>query len=53
MHNKTLRELYLDYVNNYLTVAKFAEHNGITVSQASTLIFIGRDLHERYVELNK
>jgi len=53
MHNKTLREFYLDYVNNYLTIAKFAEHNEITEQQAETLIFIGRDLHERYVELNK
>ena len=53
MHNKALRELYLDYVNNYLTVAKFAEHNGMTNAQAHAIIDIGRELHGKYVELNK
>lgn len=30
--------LYLDWVNNYLTVAKFAEHNGLTVKHTEKLI---------------
>ena len=35
---KTLVELYLDYVNNYLTVSKFAEHHGLTEEDASALL---------------
>lgn len=30
--------IYLDYLNNYLTVAKYAEHNGLTEGQAKVLI---------------
>lgn len=40
-----LKEFYLDYVNNYLTVAKIAEHNEIAYKYAETLINIGRVLH--------
>ena len=31
-------KMYLDYVNNFLTVVKFSEHYGITYFSASTLI---------------
>ena len=37
-----LMEYYLDYVNNYLTVEKFAEDNSITKSEALTIIRIGK-----------
>ena len=29
---------YLDYVNNYLTIEKFAEHRGLYVHEAELLI---------------
>ena len=29
---------YLDYVNNYLTIVKFAEHRGLYVHEAELLI---------------
>lgn len=29
---------YLDYVNNYLTIDKFAEHRGLYVHEAQLLI---------------
>ncbi len=35
---------YLDFVNNYLTVGKFAEHNHITEEQAIALIDLGEDI---------
>ena len=39
---KELREVmieyYLDYRNNYLTIEKFAEHNGLYRDQAVNLI---------------
>lgn len=33
-----LIDYWLDYRNNYLTIDKFAEHNGLTVQQAADLI---------------
>lgn len=29
---------YLDYVNNYLTIEKFAEHRGLHLNEAELLI---------------
>lgn len=34
--------VYLDYVNNYLTVEKFAEHNGLTKQQAEQLLRLAK-----------
>jgi hypothetical protein len=33
---------YLDCVNNYLSVALFAEHRGLTVEEAQMLISLGK-----------
>ncbi len=33
-----LIQFYEDWVNNYLTVEKMAEHNGLTVNQCRFLI---------------
>lgn len=49
--NKILREFYLDYVNNYLTVEKIAEHNGIGTDHAIKLIEMGKEYHEEYCEV--
>jgi hypothetical protein len=32
-----LSKIYMDWVNNYLTIAKLAEHNGITETQAACI----------------
>ena len=44
--NKSLRsvlsELYLEYVNDYLTIEKFAEHKEISISAAMTIVSEGR-----------
>ena len=37
-----LTELYYDWVNNYLTIATFAEHNGLHVEEAEKLIELAR-----------
>ena len=42
----TVQAFYLDYVNDYLTVAAIANDNGLTVEQAQTLIDTGREVHE-------
>ena len=50
MRTKTeqlLINYYLEYVNDYLTVAKFAEHNGLNEHEAFILISLGKEIHER------
>lgn len=39
-----LTAVYLDWRNNYLTAAKFAEHNGLTTQQALDLIELAREI---------
>jgi len=43
-------DFYLDWVNNYLTVEKIAEHHGLDVDDARTLITMGRYMHHRHIE---
>jgi len=50
MMEKKLRELYLDYFNNYHTYTLFAEHNQLDHDDAVTLIFMGQKYHEKYLE---
>ena len=37
---------YLDYVNNYLTIDKFAEHRGLYVHEAQLMIKLGKSCFE-------
>jgi hypothetical protein len=37
-----LKAEYLDYLNNYLSIDKFAEHRGLTHYEAEWLINAGR-----------
>lgn len=41
-----LKELYLDWYNNYLTVDKFAEHHEMRSKDIDKLIDLGRHYHE-------
>ena len=41
-----LIEIYLDYRNNYLTVSKFAEHNGLSLEHGSALIDLARKVFQ-------
>jgi hypothetical protein len=43
-----LRALYLDWVNNFLTVAGFASYYGIGARSAECYIAWGRELHEAH-----
>ena len=43
MKNYTAKEFFLDYWDNYLTVAKIAESYGITEKHALELIEKGRE----------
>ena len=53
MQLDTVRDLYLDFVNNYLTLSAYADHNGLTVEQAKALIDLGRECHESYCNMMK
>ena len=37
---------YLEYVNNYLTIGKFAEHRGLTVLEAQAFILLAKSCFE-------
>ena len=46
-----IRAFYLDYVNNYLTIAKLAEDYGIDPEAARHLIDWGRQYHNEHAAL--
>jgi hypothetical protein len=50
IEQRKLESIYLDWVNNFLTLERFAEVYGISKEDANTLIEIGRKLNE---ELSK
>lgn len=37
---------YLDYVNNYLSISVYAEHNGLTNIQAKDLLDLARSIFQ-------
>lgn len=37
-----LKAEYLDYLNNYLSVDKFAEHRGLTIQEGEWLLNVAR-----------
>lgn len=47
---KYLIEMYLDYVNSFLTVEKFAEYYDLEKQDAFILIDLGRKYHRLKVE---
>lgn len=48
--NKTLRDIFLDWTNNYLSLKGFASSNEMTVGEAKSILEVGKSLHEKYVE---
>ena len=38
--------IYLDWVNNYATLTVFAEHNGLTVEHAQSLLDLAQSVFE-------
>jgi hypothetical protein len=41
-----LTDMYLEYVNDYLSVEKFAEHNGLSFSHAKQLLELAKTVYE-------
>lgn len=46
INRDSLVALYLDWVNNYLTIQKFAEHHGLHVSEATDLLKVAQNCFE-------
>jgi hypothetical protein len=44
---KMIMEDYLDYFNNYLTIAKYAQDRGLTLEEGQDLVLLGKALHEK------
>lgn len=44
------RELYLSYVNDFISVYSFADHYNIAQEDANNIINEGRELHEQFVK---
>lgn len=47
-----LNEIYLDYVNNYLTTDKYAEHQGLNKNDLLFLIDLGRQVNTKIYSKN-
>jgi hypothetical protein len=45
MTNDKKESMYLDYVNNFLTLKRFAEYHGIDIDEAATIIQEGREIN--------
>jgi hypothetical protein len=46
MTRAKLALIYLDWINNYLTIAGYAAHYGLYESEAETLINLARSCYE-------
>ena len=49
VEDEKLAALYLDWVNNFLTLEKFASHYGLDVEDAGLMIHQGRSIHHRNI----
>jgi hypothetical protein len=48
-----LADLYLDWVNNFLTIERFSEYYGLDEDDAKILLEIAKKSHEQRVEYYK
>lgn len=46
MDRETLVNVYLDWVNNYLSLSRFAEAHGLYENEAEMLIKLAKSCHE-------
>ena len=52
-HSLQLKDIYLDWVNNYISVTKFAYDNNLTLVQAKTLIELSREVYDMDIKYIK
>lgn len=46
----TLADLYLDWVNNFLTIEKFSEYYGLDENDAKDLLKLSKKCHEQRLD---
>ena len=49
----TLADLYLDWVNNFLTIEKFSEYYGLDEEDAKQLLVLAKKCHEQRIDFIK
>ena len=52
-YSLNLKDIYLDWVNNYISITKFAYDNNLTLVQAKTLIELSRDVYDMDIKYIK
>lgn len=48
---ESAEKIYLEYLNNFLTIERFAEHYSISTDNAEKLIRVCKDIREEETEL--
>lgn len=48
-----LVKAYLSWVNDFLTIERFAEYYGYSIDDANQIISLGKKYHEENVEFHK
>jgi hypothetical protein len=46
MNRTALAEVWREYLNDYLSLEKFAEHKGLTAQEAEWLLKVAQSAHE-------
>jgi hypothetical protein len=49
----TLADLYLDWVNNFLTIGRFSEYYGLDEEDSKELLKLAKKCHEQRVDYLK
>ena len=44
---ETLKNLYLSWINDFLSIDAFAEHHGLTVTEAGFLLTVAKSCFEK------
>jgi hypothetical protein len=48
-----LETMYLDYLNNFITVSKFAEYYGISEYHAEIILYAGKKIFNLRIQKNE
>jgi hypothetical protein len=52
-NNSKLKEMYLDYVNNFITIEKFGCYYDLEYTEALHVINLGRSIHITDTQMNE
>jgi len=51
MIRQYLINIYLDYINNWLTIEKFSEFHELSIDDAKIILDMGKKYHEEYLTI--